>query len=39
MIRFGNQIRLAPNDRKRLMLLNGGRDPNSVQTVAEQRFH
>lgn len=35
MIRFGNQIRLAPNDRKRLRLLCGGRDPGAIQTVAE----
>jgi hypothetical protein len=35
MLRFGNQIRLAPNDRNRLRTLCGGRDPGAIQTVAE----
>ena len=35
MIRFGTQIRLSTNDRDRLRMLCGGREPGAIRTVSE----
>jgi len=35
MIQLGDQIRLAEQDRARLRILCGGREPGPIRTVAE----